>query len=235
MALPTLRIIGFIIGIFLITLAVSMVIPMLTLLIFEHPEDLDAFLWSSLITLVAGLALVIPGRPQNAQLRPRDMYMLTVSSWVPPTHGLTVAQKEWCDALTAKTANRVRCNILPRAVTPAPGTFDAVKNGLVDVSFTVHGYTPGRFVLTQMAEFPFLGDRAEPLSVAFNRIASKHPEFAEGWNARATAYFMVGEVGPSINDIARTLSLNPRHFGAFGDDLPQPVADLLAELRSVSL
>ena len=82
MALPTLRIIGFIIGIFLITLALSMVIPMLTLLVFEHPEDLNAFLWSSMITLVAGLALVIPGRPQNAQLRPRDMYLLTTGSWL---------------------------------------------------------------------------------------------------------------------------------------------------------
>ncbi|MFI8747781.1 TrkH family potassium uptake protein [Pseudomonas sp. NPDC077186] len=81
MALPTLRIIGFIIGIFLITLAVSMVIPMLTLAIFEQPEDLNAFLWSSLITLIVGLALVIPGRPQNAQLRPRDMYLLTTGSW----------------------------------------------------------------------------------------------------------------------------------------------------------
>ncbi|WP_417706338.1 TrkH family potassium uptake protein [Pseudomonas sp.] len=81
MALPTLRIIGFIIGIFLITLAISMAIPMLTLLIFELPEDLNAFLWSSLITLIAGLALVIPGRPQNAQLRPRDMYLLTTGSW----------------------------------------------------------------------------------------------------------------------------------------------------------
>lgn len=82
MALPTLRIIGFIIGIFLITLAVSMAIPMLTLVIFEHPEDLNAFLWSSLITLVAGLALVVPGRPENAQLRPRDMYLLTTASWL---------------------------------------------------------------------------------------------------------------------------------------------------------
>jgi trk system potassium uptake protein TrkH len=82
MALPTLRIIGFIIGIFLITLAVSMAIPMLTLLIFEHPEDLSAFLWSSLITLITGLALVIPGRPQHIQFRPRDMYLLTTASWV---------------------------------------------------------------------------------------------------------------------------------------------------------
>jgi trk system potassium uptake protein TrkH len=82
MALPTLRMIGFIIGIFLVTLAISMVIPMLTLVIFHRTSDMHSFLWASLITFVCGLALVIPGRPDNAQLRPRDMYMLTVSSWV---------------------------------------------------------------------------------------------------------------------------------------------------------
>jgi len=82
MALSTLRIIGFILGIFLITLAVSMVVPMLTLLAFERTDDLDAFLWSSLITFVAGLALVIPGRPADGRLRPRDMYFLTTASWI---------------------------------------------------------------------------------------------------------------------------------------------------------
>ncbi|MFI8481198.1 TrkH family potassium uptake protein [Pseudomonas sp. NPDC078700] len=82
MALATLRIIGFILGIFLLTLALSMMIPLLTLLVYGRTDDLDPFLWSSLITAVAGIALVIPGRPENAQLRPRDMYLLTTGSWI---------------------------------------------------------------------------------------------------------------------------------------------------------
>lgn len=40
------------------------------------------------------------------------------------------------------------------------------------------------------------------------------PDFAEGYNARATAYYNAGLLGPSIRDIGRTLELNPRHFGA---------------------
>ena len=139
----------------------------------------------TLFTMAASLLALTTGAQAQT--------VLTASSWVPPTHGLTLAQKEWCETVQAKTSNRVRCNILPRAVTPAPGTFDAVKNGLVDVSFTVHGYTPGRFVLTQMAELPFLGDRAEPISVAFHRVASKHPEFAaEHQGVKVLAYFTHG-------------------------------------------
>ncbi|HEK1693155.1 potassium transporter TrkH [Pseudomonas putida] len=82
MALPTLRIIGFIIGIFLITLAVSMVVPMATLVVFERTGDMPSFLWASLITFVAGLLLIVQGRPEHVHLRPRDMYLLTVSSWL---------------------------------------------------------------------------------------------------------------------------------------------------------
>lgn len=40
------------------------------------------------------------------------------------------------------------------------------------------------------------------------------PDFAEGWNARATAYYQTGRFGPAMEDIARTLTLNPNHFGA---------------------
>lgn len=40
------------------------------------------------------------------------------------------------------------------------------------------------------------------------------PEFAEGWYARATAYFMADLYGPALNDLAQALALNPQHFGA---------------------
>ena len=100
--------------------------------------------------------------------------VFTASSWVPATHTLSVAQKEWCDKLEAESAGSMKCNILPKGVTAAPGTFDAVRDGLADIAFTVDGYTPGRFINTQVAEFPFLGDSATATSVAYQRIYAKY-------------------------------------------------------------
>jgi TRAP-type C4-dicarboxylate transport system substrate-binding protein len=158
--------------------------------------------------------------------------VLTVSSWVGPTHTLSLSQKEWCDTLEKNTSGRVKCNILPRAPVAAPGTIDAIKNGLLDVSYTVHGYTPGRFLLPQMAELPFLGNTAEPISVAFNKIASKYPQFgAEHHGLKVLAYFTHGPGivfntkktvtqvedlqglkfrvgGGMVNEISKTLGMN---------------------------
>ncbi|HEY6353637.1 MAG TPA: TRAP transporter substrate-binding protein [Burkholderiaceae bacterium] len=104
---------------------------------------------------------------------------LALSSWVPPAHALTTTQAEWCAMLEQKVPGKIKCNALPRAVAAPPGTFDAVRNGLADISFAVHGYTPSRFVTPQMAEFPFLGNSAETVSVAFQRTYAKNPAFAE--------------------------------------------------------
>ena len=50
--------------------------------------------------------------------------------------------------------------------------------------------------------------------VFFTRVIDKNPNFAEGWNKRATVYYMLGKFDASMMDIHETLKLEPRHFGA---------------------
>lgn len=48
----------------------------------------------------------------------------------------------------------------------------------------------------------------------FTRVIERKPEFAEGWNKRATVYYLLGEYEKSLADCAEVLKRNPQHFGA---------------------
>ena len=57
------------------------------------------------------------------------------------------------------------------------------------------------------------GDVPTALEI-FERLTSKYPNYAEGWNQRAIMHYLMGDIESSLEDIARTLALEPRHFGA---------------------
>jgi len=121
--------------------------------------------------LAAGLlAGFIAWTPVQAQTT------LTMSSWLPPSHIITKdMMMGWAKEVETATQGRVKIRLLPKAVASPGGTYDAIRDGIADVSLSVHGYTPGgRFPMTKMAEFPFLGDSAEAISVAYWRTYMKH-------------------------------------------------------------
>jgi len=68
-------------------------------------------------------------------------------------------------------------------------------------------------LLQRIVEAMAVRDMDEALA-ASNELVEYDPEFAEGWNKRATVNYLIGDFNSSVKDIQRTLQLEPRHFGA---------------------
>ena len=117
------------------------------------------------LAAAVGTAFAVPAQAQTT---------LTYSSWVPPTHHLTLWQQNWAADLEKATGGRIKTQSLPKAPAAAPGTFDAVRDGLMDFSYVTASYTPARHIFPLMAELPGAGGTAEINSVAYSRIHWKH-------------------------------------------------------------
>jgi len=68
-------------------------------------------------------------------------------------------------------------------------------------------------LLNRVVDSMEVADLDEAL-IASNELIDVNPEFAEAWNKRATVHYLMGNYPASVEDIHRTLQLEPRHFGA---------------------
>jgi TRAP-type transport system periplasmic protein len=120
--------------------------------------------------VLSGAALAVMSWPAAAQTT-----TLTMSSWVSPSHLLTKdVLAVWGQQVEKATDGRVKLQMLPKHPSAAPGTFDSVKDGLVDVSYVTASYTPARHVLPLIAELPGGGATSVINSVAYSRIHWKY-------------------------------------------------------------
>ncbi|NOX40281.1 MAG: tetratricopeptide repeat protein [Alphaproteobacteria bacterium] len=95
---------------------------------------------------------------------------------------------------------------------PLDGDWRSVENRIWRV-WSHSGSASMDFLLERGRDATRAGDFEKAVE-HLTALTDHAPEFAEGWNARATVYFMMDKYGLAIADIQRTLALNPRHFGA---------------------
>ena len=142
---------------------------------------------AAMVAMLAALALTTPAA--QAQV------VLNTNLWLPMNHPLSGGvMMPLCEDIRTVTSGRVRCNVLPKPVVSPTRTFDAVRNGVVDLAYIADGYTPGRFQLSKVAELPFLGNTAEGISVAYQRTYQRY--FAQANEHKGVKVLAVLTHGP---------------------------------------
>ena len=149
---------------------------------------------------------------------------LTMSSWVGPSHPLTRdVLGGWAAAVEKATNGRVKMQMLPKAPMAAAGTFDGVRDGLVDVSYVTASYTPARHPLPLLAELPGSGGSAEVNSVAYNRIHWKYLQQANEYKGvKLLGVFTHGpgqmfSVKKPVNSVADLSGMKVRSGGGISE------------------
>ncbi|MCC6007435.1 MAG: TRAP transporter substrate-binding protein [Rhodobacteraceae bacterium] len=98
-----------------------------------------------------------------------DTINLRVASFVTPLHGMSQWIDRWAADLTERSGGRLQFEILHGAqMGPPPRYYDIARNGQADITWVLHGSTPGRFELTEVSNMPFRCCAAEQATRVVN-------------------------------------------------------------------
>jgi TRAP-type C4-dicarboxylate transport system substrate-binding protein len=122
----------------------------------------------SMAAVLAAVALP-PAHPADVTLRFHQM--------LPPQATIPAkAIEPWAKKVEKESGGRIKVQLFPSMQLGGrpPELFDQAKDGVVDLVWTVLGYTPGRFPKTEAFELPFTTGLAEPASKAFQEYVQKN-------------------------------------------------------------
>jgi TRAP-type C4-dicarboxylate transport system substrate-binding protein len=124
---------------------------------------------SAIFAAVALGAMTVSSLAQDVTLRLHQM--------LPPQATIPAkALVPWAEKVTAESGGRIKVELYPSMQLGGkpPELYDQVKDGVVDLTWTVIGYTPGRFPTTEAFELPFMVTTGEATSKAFHEYCEKH-------------------------------------------------------------
>lgn len=122
-----------------------------------------------LLTAGASLSLLSAGLGRFAFAK--DAIQLKASLFVPPANAAVKVIKAWGKQLAETTDNQVNVEIFPSGQMGPPNRqYDLVREGVADLSWVLHGFTPGRFPLVDIANLPGMFKTSEAATAAMWRV-----------------------------------------------------------------
>ncbi len=112
--------------------------------------------------LSIGILLALSATAGNAFAQKK----LRMANWLPPFHHMTTSLAARAEEVKKASGGTLVIDVLKTGLGKPPSQYDLAKNGVVDLSYHVAGYTTGRFTAFRMMEMPFLAPNAEVGSAA---------------------------------------------------------------------
>lgn len=98
-----------------------------------------------------------------------ETFEMKIATFVTPKHAMSQWIENWAAGLDEKSEGRLKFEILHGAqMGPPPAYYDLAANGQADITWVLHGATPGRFKMTEVSNMPFLFCSAEQATRVIN-------------------------------------------------------------------
>ena len=128
----------------------------------------------SFVCMLVGVLLI---SPQPIQAKTKE---LSFALHVPARSAIyRVVFQPWAKEVEKRTNGRLKIKIYPSGtLVKFRNSYDAVVNGIADISWGAHGWTAGRFPLISVMELPFMTSDTFAASRALNELIEKYPKMA---------------------------------------------------------
>jgi len=98
----------------------------------------------------------------GASLTSAQAIDMKIAHFVPPTHPISIWLENWAKKLEADSKGELKFTIFPNMqLGPPPKYYDIARAGQADITWFVHGFTPGRFPLVEISNLPYMVGSAE--------------------------------------------------------------------------